>query len=56
MSKEKAKEFVEHLKKNPELVEKMKGFTQEDLKDAIDEMKTDGSVSDSEEILPHLVV
>jgi len=42
MSKEKAKEFLEHLKNNPELMEKMKGFTGEEFKEAVEELKTEG--------------
>ena len=46
MSKEKAKEFIKYLIDNPEVTEKMKGFTQEDLKDAAEELKGEGKVPD----------
>lgn len=51
MSKEKAKEFIKYLIDNPEVAEKMKGFTQEHLKDAAEELKNEGKVPD--DIEPH---
>lgn len=42
MSVEKAKELLLFLNKNPELTEKMKGFTFEELKEAAEELKKEG--------------
>ncbi|NOQ46136.1 MAG: hypothetical protein GQ559_05625 [Desulfobulbaceae bacterium] len=43
MSLEKAKNFVEHLMENTELQEKMSGFSQNELKEAVDQMKKEGA-------------
>ena len=46
MAKEKAHSFLEHLMKNPDLLEKMKGFSVEELKEAAQEKKKSGELSD----------
>ncbi len=51
MGKDKAKAFVQHLLDNPDLKDKMKGFTQEDLKEAVDEMVKDGKVQKDDELV-----
>lgn len=53
MAKEKAKEFVEHLLDNPGLVTKMQGFTQEEFGEAVSDLKSEGRIKESDEILPH---
>jgi len=53
MAKEKAKEFLEHLVDNPDLVEKMKGFTKQELNDAMLDLKKSGRVKSEDEVLPH---
>jgi hypothetical protein len=46
MSINKAKEFVEYLKTNPDVAEKMSGFTLDELKNAIeDHIKKDPSLN-----------
>lgn len=50
MSKEKAKEFLKHLKDNPELIEKMKGFTKEHLKEAAKELKDSGEIAEGSDL------
>jgi hypothetical protein len=42
MSVEKAKEFLRYIHKNPEIIEKMKGFTHEDIRAAAEELKKEG--------------
>ena len=42
MSVEKAKEFLRYIHKNPEVIEKMKGFTHEDIRAAAEELKKEG--------------
>ncbi|NIM10493.1 MAG: hypothetical protein GTO45_00745 [Candidatus Aminicenantes bacterium] len=54
MAKEKAKEFIKFLKDNPEVVEKMKGFTPDELKDAAEDLKKEGE--DLSEVEPHFPV
>lgn len=44
MSLEKAKKFVEHLMENTELQEKMSGFSQNELKEAVDQMKKGATI------------
>jgi hypothetical protein len=56
MSKDKAKAFLEHLMENPELTEKMKGFTQEELKDALAELQKEGKIKEDENLIPHYTV
>ncbi len=41
MSIEKAKGFLEHLVENPDLQKKMSGFSQNELKEAVDQLKKD---------------
>jgi ATP-dependent Zn protease len=53
MSKEKAKEFVAYLQKNHEVANKMKGFSQEDLVNVINEMKTEGKAG-GKDLYPRL--
>ncbi len=50
MSKEKAEKFVAYLTDHPEFTEKIKGFTMEELKEAIDNSKRDGLLQ-SEDIV-----
>jgi hypothetical protein len=54
MAKEKAKEFLEHVMKNPELKEKMKGFTLQDLRDAHEDLLNEGAIEEENRIIPHL--
>lgn len=49
MAKEKAHAFLEHLIKNPELQEKLKGFTLEELKEAVAEKKANGELPEDNE-------
>jgi hypothetical protein len=46
MSKQKAREFLEYLQKNPELLDKMKGFTMDELKEAGEELRNEGKIED----------
>jgi hypothetical protein len=46
MSVEKAKELLQFLIKNPDITEKMKGFTHEELKEAAEELKKEGKKLD----------
>ena len=46
MSKQKAKEFLEYLTDNPEVAEKMSGFTLDELKEAVDELIKKGDYHD----------
>jgi hypothetical protein len=50
MSKVKAEEFVAYLTDHPEFMEKIKGFTMEELKEAIDDSKRSGLLT-SEDIV-----
>lgn len=50
MSKEKAKEFLKHLKDNPELIDKMKGFSKGHLKEAAKEMKDSGDIAEGSDV------
>ncbi len=52
MSKAKAKEFLTYLIEHPEAIEKMKGFTHEELKDAALDLKGEGREVGN--IEPHL--
>jgi molybdopterin-biosynthesis enzyme MoeA-like protein len=54
MAKEKAKAFLEHLMQNPELMDKMKGFSQDELKEALEDLQKEGKVPENEEMIPHL--
>jgi len=53
MAKEKAEAFLQHLLDNPQLVEKMKGFTKDELDDAMKDLKKSGKVKEDSEVLPH---
>ena len=53
MAKEKARGYLEHVMKNPELIEKMKGFTQEELKEAFEDLKKDGKIKEDDELTPN---
>lgn len=44
MSVDNAKEFIRYLIKNPGVVEKMKGFTQEELKTAHESLVKEGEL------------
>ena len=55
MAKEKAKEFLEYMQNNPDVIEKMKGFTLEELNEAHEEMKNEGSIQEDDELVPHTV-
>ncbi len=48
MSLEKAKGFVEILKVDPELQKKLSGFTLDELKQVMDDMKKSGELSDTD--------
>jgi hypothetical protein len=48
MSKEKAKEFIKYLRDNQHVTEKMKGFTLDELKEAADDLKKDGTITDED--------
>jgi len=54
MAKDKAKEFLNHVMENPELKEKMKGFTLQDLRDAHEDLLKDGTIEEDNKIIPHL--
>ena len=53
MSKEKAKDFLKYLKDNPDVADKMKGFTLEEFKEAADEYKAELSSQGEEDFEPH---
>jgi DNA-binding transcriptional MerR regulator len=53
MSKDKAKEFLLYLKKHPKVAEKMKGFTLEEIKEALEDLKNEGKIKEDDELLPH---
>ncbi|MGD2091094.1 MAG: hypothetical protein PVH61_33270 [Candidatus Aminicenantes bacterium] len=53
MSKKKAEEFVDYLAKHPDLVEKMKGFTHEEFKDALTKKIKSGDIKEEKELNPH---
>ncbi len=48
MSIEKAKGFVEILKADPELQKKLSGFTLDELKQVMEDMKKSGELSDTD--------
>lgn len=52
MSKENAKEFIKYLLDNPEVADKMKGFTHLDLKDAAEELKDESNQLDLDHHFP----
>lgn len=56
MSQEKAKEFLDFLMKNPDLVDKMKGFTQEEFKEVVEELRNDGKIQENDEILTNFFI
>jgi len=53
MSKKNAEDFVEYLTKHPDLLEKMKGFTQEEFTDALTKKIKSGDIKEEKELNPH---
>jgi len=55
MSKQKAKEFLEYLTDNPEVAEKMSGFTLDELKEAVEDLIKNKVYSDWDDVVDNTV-
>lgn len=58
MSSQNAREFLDYVGKNPELAEKLKGFTIDELRQAVEELKlsTAGDAIKSNNAMPILPI